>query len=174
MDEVGRILAFDSQLLLQMAIQLLNAAFLAFVLSKILYNPVKKFLKARKEKISMSLSEAREALEHAEDTKLFYEEQIADIEARKREVLDSARKRAAELEERIISEAKKEAQALVERTRREMAKAKEDSQEELRRNIVEISAMIAERYIQERMDEQTGNRLLDEAIDGLGDSTWLN
>jgi len=157
-----------------MAIQLLNAAFLAFVLSKILYNPVKKFLRARKEKISQRLFEAQEALDHAEDTKLFYEEQIADIEARKRDAMDAARKRAHELEELIINDARREAQALIDRTKREMAKVKEDSQEELRRNIVEISAIIAERYIKERMDEQTGNRLLDEAIDGLGDSTWLN
>jgi len=174
LDEVGRILAFDTQLLLQMAVQLLNAAFLAFVLSKVLYNPVKKVLHERKERISRTLLESKEALEHAEDYKMYYDEQIADIEARRRDVLDSAKARAAKMEEKIISEARKEAHDIVERTLREMAKAKEDSKEEIRRNIVEISAIIAERYIQERMDEQTGNRLLDEAIDGLGDATWLN
>ena len=174
MGEPGRILAFDLQLVLQMGVQLLNACILAIVLSKVLYNPVKKFLHERKERISNNLTEAKEALENAEDTKLFYEERRAGIEAERKEIIDAARKRALELEERIVNEARKEATALVERTRREMAKAKEDSQEELRKHIVEISTIIAERYVQEKMDEQTGNRLLDEAIDGLGDSAWLN
>jgi len=157
-----------------MAVQLLNACILAFALSKILYNPVKQFLQTRKEKISHNLAEARDALEHAEDTKNFYTEKLAGIESERKEIIDSARKRALELEDRIISEARKEAHDLVERTRLEMEKAKEDSHDELKKQIVEISALIAERYVAEKMDEQTGNRLLDEAIHGLGDTTWLN
>ena len=172
--EVGRILQFDAQLVKQMAVQLINACILAFALSKILYNPVKNFLHARKERISQNIKEAKEALEHAEDTKLFYEEKKDGIDFERKEIIDAAKKRALELEERIIGEARKEAAAIIERTQREMAKAKEDSREEIRKYIVEISAIIAERYVQEKMDERTGNRLLDEAIDGLGDSAWLN
>ena len=172
--EPGRILEFDAQLVRQMAVQLLNACILAFVLSKVLYNPVKNFLSQRKERIANHLEEARSAIEHAEETKSFYDEKIHQIEVEGRELIDKARQRALELEERIIGEAREEARLIVERTRIEMDKVKEDSREELRTQIVEISALIAERYVTEKMDEQTGNRLLDEAIDGLGDTTWLN
>jgi F-type H+-transporting ATPase subunit b len=165
---------FDFYLIQQMVVQLFNAALLAFVLSKVLYNPVKKFLHQRKETIRSSIAEAQAALEQAEDTRTFYEERRSGIEAERKEIIDSARKRAAELEDKILGDARKEAQALIERTQREIEKAKEDSQTELRRQIVEISTIIAERYVMEKMDEQTGNRLLDEAVVGLGDTTWLN
>ena len=167
-------LAFDLNLLTNIAIQLVNTAILAFALSKILYKPVKKFLHARRERISQSLTDAREALDNAYTTKASYEEKFEGIEAERKEILTVARTRAAEIEEQIINEAKVEADAIKERATREMAMERKKAEEELRKQIIEISTIIAERYVAEKMDERTGNRLLNDALDELGDSAWLS
>ena len=166
-------LAFDSQLLINMGIQLLNTCILAFALSKILYKPVKKFLHARKDRISQSLKDAKEALDNAYETKSLYEEKFEGIESERKEILTAARIRASEIEDKIINDAKLEAEAIKDRAVREMAMEREKSEEELRRQIIEISAMIAERYVEEKMDERTGARLLDDALLELGGSAWL-
>jgi len=167
-------LLFDSQLLVGIALQLINTCILAFALSKILYSPVKKFLHERKSRISQNLDDAREALKNAEEAKLLYDEKFAGIDAERKEILMAARARAAEIEERMINEAKLEAENIKDRAQREMAMERENSLEELRRQIIEISTIIAERYVEEKMDERTGKKLLDEAINDLGDSAWLN
>jgi len=157
-----------------MAIQLINTAILAFVLSKILYKPVKKFLHARRERISQSLTDAKEALDNAYTTKASYEEKFEGIESERKEILAATRTRASEIEGQIISEAKAEAAAIKERATREMAMERKKAEEELRKQIIEISTIIAERYVAEKMDERTGNRLLNNALDELGDSAWLS
>ena len=167
-------LAFDLNLLTNMAIQLINTAILAFVLSKILYKPVKKFLHARRERISQSLTDAKEALDNAYTTKASYEEKFEGIESERKEILAATRTRASEIEGQIISEAKAEAAAIKERATREMAMERKKAEEELRKQIIEISTIIAERYVAEKMDERTGNRLLNNALDELGDSAWLS
>ena len=167
-------LAFDLNLFTNMAIQLINTAILAFVLSKILYKPVKKFLHARRERISQNLTDAKEALDNAYITKALYEEKFECIESERKEILTAARVRAAEIEEQIINEANAESDAIKARATREMAMERKKVEEELRKQIIEISTIIAERYVSEKMDAGTGNRLLNEALDELGDSAWLN
>ena len=167
-------LAFDLNLLTDMAFQLVNTIVLAIILSKVLYKPVKKFLHTRRERISQSLTDAKEALDNAYATKSSYEEKFEGIESERKEILTAARTRATEIEEQIINEAKAEADAIKERATREMAMERKKAEEELRKQIIEVSTIIAERYVAEKMDAGTGNRLLNEALDELGDSAWLN
>ena len=168
----GHMIAFDQQLLIGIAIQLFNTAFLAFILSRILYKPVKKFLHARKDRISQSLNDAKEALKNAYDTKSMYDEKFEGIDSERKDILASARTRASEIENQIINEAKLEAEAIKDRAIREMAMERERTEEELRRQIIEVSTIIAERYVAEKMDERTGARLLNDVLDELGGSVW--
>lgn len=161
-------LAFDVHLLRGMALQLINTGILAFALHKILHKPVKKFLHERRDRISKSLADAKDALDNAYLTKSSYEEKFEGAEAERKEILNAARVRASEIEEQIINEAKEEAAAIKDRVIREMAMERKKSEEELRKQIIEISAIIAERYVEEKMDASTGNRLLNEALDELG------
>ena len=170
----GHMIAFDSQLLIGIAIQLFNTAVLAALLSWILYKPVKKFLHARKDRISQSLSEAERKLKDAYDTKSLYDEKFGGIESERKEILTASRVRAHEIEEQIINEAKMEAEAIKDRAIREMEMERKRYEEELRKQIIEISTIIAERYVEEKMDERTGARLLNEALDELGGSVWLD
>ena len=167
------VLAFDLALLQDAAIQLINTGILAFVLSKVLYKPVKKFLHERKERVSQSLESAKSALESAYETKADYEEKFADIESARKEILAAAHTRASEIEDKIINDAKLEAQIIKDRAAHEMAMEKEKAAEDIRTQIIEISSIIAERYVAEKMDERTGVRLLNDALDELGGSAWL-
>jgi len=165
---------FDMQTLIQMGIQLINTCILVFALNKILYKPVKTFLHNRREKINENIETVDTLLSNAEMLKGWYEEKMKAAEFDRNEIIDEAKKRAAGMESQIIAEAKAEAKAIKERAMQEIQLEQENSLDEMKRQIIDISTMIAERYVQEKMDAQTSNKLLNEAIDDLGDATWLN
>lgn len=171
---MDRMMGFDTQMLIQMAIQFINTAVLCFALGKILYNPVKQFLHARNERIGGHISDAEQLLNNAEMLKEWYDEKMKAADFDRSEIIAEAQKRAEAVEKQIIDEAKAEAEAIKARAMNEIEMEKENSLNEMKKQIIDISTMIAERYVREKMDAQTSIKLLDEAIDDLGDATWLN
>lgn len=171
---MDRLLGFDMQTLIQWGTQLINTCILVFALRYILYKPVKAFLHNRSDKISQNITDVEQLLGNAEMLKEWYDEKMKAADFDRDEIIEEARNRAANIESQIISEAKAEAEAMKARAMQEIQMEKENSLDEMKRQIIDISAMIAERYVQEKMDDQTGYKLLDEAIDDLGDATWLN
>lgn len=169
-----RMMGFDTQMLIQMAIQFINTAVLCFALGKILYNPVKNFLRARNERIGENINDVEQLLSNAEMLKEWYDEKMKAADYDSAEIIEAAKKRANNIENQIIAEAKEEASAIKARAMQEIEMEKENSLAEMKKQIIDISAMIAERYVQEKMDAQTSTKLLDEAIEDLGDATWLN
>lgn len=55
----GYVIILNQQTVIQVIIQLINTAILCFILSKLLYQPVLKFLNARKEKYLLKLIKQR-------------------------------------------------------------------------------------------------------------------
>lgn len=166
------VMNFDKQFLIQLAFQLLNTAVLCFILSKLLYKPVKKFLADRKEKITKQIDSAQAQLADAEKLKAEYEMKLSNIEKERDEILDDARSRGKQREAQIISEAKQEAQSLKSRAMLDIQREQEKAKDEIRKQIIEVSSLMTSRFIASSMDEATQNKLVDEVISDLGEVKW--
>jgi len=174
LDNLNYYIMLDQQFLIQLCIQLANTAVLCFILTKILYKPVKQFLQDRKDKIANQIDLAEQKLKEAEDLRIMYEGKLKDIESEKAEILSAARERAKINETQIINDAKKEAQALKDRAELDIKRAEEKAKDDIMKQIVEVSSLMTSRFIQASMTEEEQNKLVNEVISDLEEVGWQN
>lgn len=174
MEELNYYIMLNQQFLIQLAWQLLNTGVLCFILTKLLYKPVKKFLQERKDKIANQIDSAEQKLLDAENLKLEYESKLKEIETEKAEILAAARERAKANEAQIIDEAKKEAQILKDRAALDIKRAEEKAKDDIMKQIIEVSSLMTSRFIEATMTEEEQNKLVNEVISDLGEVKWQN
>ncbi len=168
------IIHLDPQFLMQVAFQIFNALVAISIIGYLLYEPVKKFLHNRSERIANQLDHAAQATNDADRLKSEYELKYKNIQSERDIILSEARKIAHERESRIIAEAKKEASLIIKRANMEIEREKSKAMDDMRHQIIEISSLLASRYVSNSIDIAAQNKLLDEVIQDLGDVQWIN
>lgn len=167
-------MGFDAQTFYAWIMQLINTGVLVALLSYILYEPVVKFLNNRTSRIQESITNAEEMLENAQKMKALYEEKLKGIDAERVQILEVANKRAKDMENDIITSAKQEASTIKTRALSDIELEKEKAFNEMKSQIIDISSIIAQKYVSQNINKDMQNKLLDEVISDLGDATWLN
>lgn len=170
----GRVFGLDSQTLIQIGIQLLNAILLAAALGYLLYNPVKEFMQKRTDRIQKQMDDAEAAKARAEELIAEYKQKLSEIDREREEILEAARLRAAEERKVIIAEAKQEALEQKQRVSESIAAQKERLKEEARLYIIEAASLMAEKYIAQTIDDQIQDKLFAEALAQLEEAQWLH
>ena len=162
--ENERLFGLDQQTFIQAAAHLLNIVVLAVVLTILLYKPVKKFLKARAERINDVITSAASAKTEAENIKNEYEAKLQNANAECEQILAEARKTANEMQEKIVAEAKTEAKRVKILAQKavegEWAKAKT----EMRDAIIDTSLTISAKVIGENFEKDVTKELLDKSL----------
>ena len=171
-EPVWGIFRLDAQTLISIGINLVNIVILAFVLSKLLYNPVRKFMQSRTERIKGQLEHAEKESQGAHALRLEYEQKLKEIDVQKDAILEEARKLAADNRERMITETRAEIDVLKARAASEIEVERERAREEMRQAIIEISALMTEKLVTVSIDSDARDRLFDEAIGELEGITW--
>jgi len=162
------------QFIIQLAWQLFNTGLMCFILTKLLYKPVLKFLNDRKEKVAKQIDSAQQQLAEAEALRIKYEGKLKDIDAERDDILDKARDRAKQSEAEIIERAKKEAETIKSRAMLDIQRAEEKAKDDMKKEIIEISSLMASRFVAASMNEEEQNKLVNEVISGLGEVKWQN
>ena len=170
----GRLFALDQQMFISIMIQLFNVCVLAAALSYILYRPVSNFIRRRADRIRTQLDHAKEDMIKASKLKAQYEKRLENIELERAEILESARQFADKNSRRILEEAKKEATALRKRATEDIERELERASEDMKLYIIEVSSIIAGKFVADAIDGDTQDRLFAEAIAELENSAWLN
>ena len=129
-----RMFGLDWQLLADSVLTLIAVFVLFLLMSYFLFNPARKMLNDRKQKIKGELDEARISLENANSLKAEYESKLKDVNKEAENILSDARRRALENENRIIAEAKEEAARIMERARTEAELEKQKLADDEERN----------------------------------------
>ena len=160
----GRIFALDSQMLISIAIQLFNACILAVVLSFILYKPVRKFLQKRTERIEMQINNAKNEVVKANELKEIYEKKIEELEAERRQFLEETQKQADEKSKQMLLLTEKEITAAKKQALADIENEQEYASEEMRKHIIEVATVIAEKFVAVSMDDSTQRRLFNETM----------
>ena len=99
----------DPQLLFDTLLMAIAVFFLFLAMSYLLFNPVRKMLKDRQEKIASDIDIANADKEDAAKLKAEYEAKLKDIEKEAEQILSDARRKALKNEAKIIEDAKVEA-----------------------------------------------------------------
>ena len=168
----GRVFGVDQQTFVQIIANVVNVAVLAAILAFLLYRPVRNVLNKRTTKIQGQLIQAEEELEKATELRKKYALKMEETEREREEILGEARKLAADSSRRILAEAKKEADTIRERAASNVEMEWERAENDMRTAIIDVSAVMAEKFVSLAINKETHDRLFDETISDLEGMTW--
>lgn len=171
--ESGYVIILNQQTVIQVLIQLINTGLLCFILSRLLYKPVLGFLNARKEKIASQIDKTEEDMAKAQALKTEYENKLKNIEGERTAILQEARSAALKNSQIIISDAKAEAMAIKDRANLEIQRAEEKAKDDIKKQIVQVSALVSEKFVKANISEEEQNKLVDETISDLEEIEWI-
>ncbi len=169
-----RLFDLDWQLLADSCLTIIAVFVLFLALSYFLFNPARKMLNARKEKIHNELEDARQNREEAQGLKAQYEDKLKDVDKEAEGILSDARKRALANENQIIDQAKEEAARIIERARVEADLEKQKMSDDVKKEMVSLASIMAEKVVSASIDTTVQDQLIDETLKEMGDSTWLS
>ena len=168
----GRVFDVDSQTLIQIIANIINVAVLAGFMSFLLYKPVRDVLNKRTNRIQGQLIQAEEELEKATELRRKYEHKLEEAEREREDILTEARKVAADSSRRLLAEAKKEADAIKERAAANVEMEWERAENDMRTAIIDVSAVMAEKFVSLAINKETHDRLFEETVSDLEGMTW--
>lgn len=167
-----RLFNLDFQLLFDSVLLAISVFFLFLLMSYLLFNPARKLLRDRQEKIRQDIAGAAKDREEAAGYKAEYEEKLKQAENDAEVILSEARQKALQNEARIISDAKEEAARIVARAREEAELQKRRVADEMKQEIVSVAAMMAGKVVAANIDTTIQQQLVDETLKEMGDETW--
>ena len=170
----SRLFDLDFQLIQDAALMLVTVFFLFLILSYFLFNPARKMLDARKEKIAGELESAAKREKDAAALKAEYEAKLAQVNKEADEILADARKRAAAAEAKTLSDAREEAARITAQARQEAELEKRKAADDVKTEIVQVATLMAEKLLEASIDNRKSEALLDETIAAMGKNTWLS
>ena len=173
-ESMERMFGLDWQLIADSCLTIIAIFVLLLALSYFLFNPARKMLNSRTEKIKGELEEAKESKESAEALKAEYESRLKDVDKEAENILSDARKRALANENQIIAQAKEEAARIIERARVEAQLEKQKMSDDIKKEIISVASMMAGKVVAASIDVSVQNQLIDETLKEMGDNTWQN
>ena len=82
------------------------------------------------------------------------------------------KKQTLKREDEIIEEAKAEAEKIRERARKEMELEKKQAIDDMKKEMIEVATLIAGKVVSGNIDVKVQEKLVDDTLQEIGDSTW--
>lgn len=171
---MARLFDLDWQLIADACLMMIAIFVLFLLMSYLLFNPARKLLSDRKEKIRSELETARQNMEEAHRLKEEYETKLKEIDREAEEILSEARRKALSNENQIVAQAKEEAAPILERARVEAELEKQKLSDEVKKEIISVASVMAGKVVAASIDTSVQNQLIDETLKEMGEKTWLN
>ena len=171
-----RLFDLDFQLLADSLLTIIAVFVLFIALSYLLFNPARKFMQDRQNKIAGELDHAKTAQEDAEKLKADYEARLANVDKEADEILSAARAKALANEADIVAKAREEASRIIAHAHVEAELEKKKAADEIKQEMVGLAMDAAGKFVRVSMDDRTKNALMAklvsqvyaEALFGLG------
>ena len=149
--------------------KLVNTLIVVGILYKVAFNPIKNFLKDRREGIRKALDEARAAREEAEKQLAEQRSKVADLEAELMRVRDQGKKERAAMQERLEKEQENQAQRLLEQTRTTIELEATKARAELQNQAASLALILAEEMLKKELGEADQERFVENYIAKIED-----
>jgi len=159
-----RMFGLDGQVVAQMSLILLSVCILAFIMSTLLYKPVLRILQDRKARVQKEVDTADDNKAKAISLKKDYETVIKSLDREKYDILDVARKTAAEQSKEKLAKARKEVETQRLAMQKEIAAEQERAEGEIKQAVLEVSALMVAKFTDRTIDKNTQEQLFKEAI----------
>ena len=169
-----RLFNLDPQLIHDTVLLMISVLVMFTLLSYLLFNPVRDFLKKRQDKIRDDIDTAKKDKEAAAALNEDYDGKIREIEKEAEAILSEARKKALQNEAKIIDEAREEAARIIERANRQIELEKKAAADDMKKEMIQVAALMAQKIVARSVDAKLQDSLVDETLKEIGDKTWLS
>jgi len=149
---------------------LLNFLVLFFVAKKFLIGPILKIIADRQKEIDDLYDEAGKAKANAEAMQAEYQQKLDAAQTTSEQIVRDAVIRGQSREEEIIRQANAEASAIMDKAAADIAQEKKKAINDAKNEISGIAVAIAEKVVGRELNHADQSKLVDEFIDGLGES----
>jgi F-type H+-transporting ATPase subunit b len=167
-----QLFGLNPQLLHDTVLSILAILFLFALMSYLLFNPAKKMLKDRQDRIKNDIDTARKEREEASAIKKEYDAKIKGIEKEAEGILSEARQKALKNEAKIVDEAKEEAARIIKRANEEAMLEKKRVMDEAKQEMVVIASLMAGKVVAAQINTSIQDKLVEETLKEIGESTW--
>lgn len=171
---MDRLFNLDAQLLADTVLLMLAMLVMFTLLSYLLFNPAREFLKKRQEKIKNDIDSAKAQKEEAEKLKEDYDSRIKNIGREADEILSQARQKALLNAEDIKAQANEEAARILARAQSQIELDKKKAADDMKKEMISIASMMAGKVASASMDEDAQEALMEETLKEIGEETWQN
>ncbi len=166
------VIMFEKQTMIQVLMHVILILVLFFIIAKLLFEPVRKILNERREKIALEYDKIESSTKEVEELKAEYEAKLRDINKEADQILAHARKRATERKEELINQAKEEADLIMKRTELEISREREQMADDVRREIINVATVMASKFVAESLDEGKKAELVNKTLLEMGEDIW--
>ncbi len=142
--------------------------FVGYIGSGIIGNMLSK----RKNKIIADKEKARTDMEEAEKLKAEYEAKLKGIDEETKSIVGQAKETAALRERTTIDNAKEEAKRIIERANLEAQLEKKRVNDVIKNQIIDNASVVAGKVIAQGIDSKISDELIEETLNGMGESVW--
>lgn len=149
---------------------LLNTLTIFFVGKKFLFGPVMKMIQDRQDEIDGMYSDANAAKADAETMRCDYQAKLDNAQATSERIVKEAVARGQAREEEIIRQANREASAIMDKAETSIAMEKKKAINDAKDEISGLAMAIAGKVVGRQLNDGDQSKLVDDFIDGLGDS----
>ena len=137
----------DAQLLFDTALLAIAVFFLFMLMSYLLFDPARKLLKDRQEKIENDIDTARSDKEKAQALKAEYEEKLKNVDKEAELILSEARQKALKNQNKIVDDAKEEASRIIKRAQEEAELEKKHAMDDVKQEMIQIASLMASKVV---------------------------
>ena len=162
----------DAQLLFDTALLAIAVFFLFMLMSYLLFDPARKLLKDRQEKIENDIDTARSDKEKAQALKAEYEEKLKNVDKEAELILSEARQKALKNQNKIVDDAKEEASRIIKRAQEEAELEKKHAMDDVKQEMIQIASLMASKVVAASISTQIQDTLVEETLKEIGESTW--
>jgi F-type H+-transporting ATPase subunit b len=138
-----------------------------FVLRKVAFGRIQALIDARRDRIREALDEADKARQEARQLRELTQKERQEAKADREQVLAESRRQAQALFEQARQRADEDLRERLEKNQQELEAENRRHQEQIRRDVVELTLLAAEKVTGKSLDAKDQRRLIDETIDEL-------
>lgn len=138
-----------------------------FVLRRYAFGPIQAIIDQRRDRIREALDEADKARAEAKELRELTRKEREAAGAERTELLDEARRQAADQARRAREEADADLQRRLEENQKAIEAENRRFREEIRRDVVELTLLASEKVTRKSLDKKDQKRLIDETIEEL-------
>ena len=149
-------------------LHVINAVILFVVVSKFIYKPVRKFMKAREDKVAQQLNEAKEARAEVGDALKKRDEALRSADQQVENRLADGRKRLQEQESKMLASAQAEREEIIARAHQEADAILKNAHESMEAQATALAMDIARAVLGREVSREDHEQLIADFLKKVG------